>query len=189
MEMELCFKTREEWRQWLLENHSHSQGIWLIYYKKASGKARIPYADAVEEALCFGWIDGKIKRVDDNCYMQWYTPRRQGSKWSELNISRAEKLIADGRMAPAGMKEFEKTLRKPALVYNVRDEENAPVPEDLITALKLDSVAYDNFINFPPSSRRLYIFWLNSAKREETRNNRIKRIVENSIKNVRAGMM
>jgi len=87
------------------------------------------------------------------------------------------------------MEEYEKILKKPELVYNVRAEENTPVPEDLINALKTDSVAYDNFNNFPPSSRKLYIFWLNSAKREETRQKRILRIVENSIKNIRAGMM
>jgi len=187
--MELYFKTREEWRRWLLENHSQSKGVWLIYYKKVSGKARIPYTDAVEEAICFGWIDGKIKRVNDDYFIQWYTPRRHGSKWSKLNISRAQKLIAEGSMDKAGMEEYEKILKKPELVYNVRAEENTPVPEDLINALKTDSVAYDNFNNFPPSSRKLYIFWLNSAKREETRQKRILRIVENSIKNIRAGMM
>jgi uncharacterized protein YdeI (YjbR/CyaY-like superfamily) len=187
--MELYFTTREEWRLWLAENHSHSQGVWLIYYKKVSGKPRIPYADAVEEAICFGWIDGKIKSIDDDCYMQWYTPRRQGSKWSELNISRAQKLIAGGRMDQAGLAEYEKAVKKPWLVYNVRAEENTPVPDDLMNALMINPVAYENFINFPPSSRKLYVFWLNSAKREETRKNRIMRIVENSVKNIRAGMM
>ena len=187
--MELYIKTREEWRQWLLVNHSQSQGVWLIYYKKVSGKARIPYNEAVEEAICFGWIDGKIKRVNDDYCIQWYTPRRQGSKWSKLNISRAQKLIADGSMHQAGMEEYEKTIKRPALVYDVRVEDNTPLPEDLMTALKSKPIAYNHFINFPPSSRRLYILWLNSAKREETRHKRILRIVENSINNIRAGMM
>jgi uncharacterized protein YdeI (YjbR/CyaY-like superfamily) len=187
--MELYFRTREEWRQWLVNNHSHSQGVWLIYYKKVSGKTRIPYNEAVEEAICFGWIDGKIKSVNEDCYMQWYTPRRKGSKWSKLNISRAQNLIAAGRMEPAGMVEYEKAIKKPDLVYNVRSDENIQVPDDLMSVLKSNSAAYDNFISFPPSSRKLYIFWLNSAKREETRKKRIERIVENSIKNIRAGMM
>ena len=81
--MELYVKTREEWRKWLEENHSSVQGIWLIYYKKPSGKPRIPYNEAVEEALCFGWIDGKIKRVNEDYYVQWFTPRRPAIKYKQ----------------------------------------------------------------------------------------------------------
>ena len=98
--MELYVKTRAEWRKWLEENHSSVQGIWLIYYKKISGRPRIPYSDAVEEALCFGWIDGKIKRVNDDYYIQWFTPRRPGSRWSKLNMGKVEKLIREDRMKP-----------------------------------------------------------------------------------------
>ena len=95
--MELYLKTREEWRKWLEENHSKAEEIWLIYYKKPSGKSRIPYTDAVEEALCFGWIDGKIKRINDDYYIQRFTPRRPGSKWSKLNMERVQKLIKKAR--------------------------------------------------------------------------------------------
>jgi uncharacterized protein YdeI (YjbR/CyaY-like superfamily) len=185
--MELYIKTREEWRKWLEENHSTVQGIWLIYYKKPSGKPRIPYSDAVEEALCFGWIDGKIKRVNDDYYIQWFTPRRPGSRWSELNLSKARNLIKEGRMKPSGLLEYEKALKKPARIYDTKKEENLIIPDDLLIALKNNETAYYNFINFPPSSRKLYIFWLNDAKREETRKTRIIRIVEQSKKNMKPG--
>jgi uncharacterized protein YdeI (YjbR/CyaY-like superfamily) len=185
--MELYVKTREEWRQWLEENHSAVQGIWLVYYKKPSGKPRIAYNDAVEEALCFGWIDGKIKRVNDDYYIQWFTPRRPGSRWSELNLSKVRGLIELGRMKPAGMLEYEKALKKPERIYDIKKDENLIIPEDLMLALKNNETSYNNFINFPPSSRKLYIFWLNDAKRVETRKARIVRIVERSEKNIKPG--
>jgi uncharacterized protein YdeI (YjbR/CyaY-like superfamily) len=186
--MELYVKTREEWRKWLEENHSSVQGIWLIYYKKPSGKPRIPYNEAVEEALCFGWIDGKIKRVNEDYYVQWFTPRRPASRWSELNISKVRNLIKEGRMKPAGLLAYEAAI-KPALIYNTKEDENLIVPDDLLIALKNSDMAYNNFMNFPPSSRRLYVFWLNDAKREETRKARIAKIVERSEKNIKAGMV
>jgi len=185
--MEFYARDREEWHKWLEENHSKLNGIWLIYYKKPSGKPRIPYADAVDEALCFGWIDGKLKKVNEDYYVQWFTPRRPGSRWSELNMSRARNLIKEGRMAPAGLLEYEKAIRKPSLIYNTKKDENLIVPDDLLIALKNNETAYTNFINFPPSSRRLYVFWLNDAKREETRKGRIIKIVEKSEKNIRTG--
>jgi uncharacterized protein YdeI (YjbR/CyaY-like superfamily) len=187
--MELYVKNREEWRTWLEANHTLVQGIWLIYYKKPSGKPRIPYDDAVEEALCFGWIDGKIRSVNEDYYMQWFTPRRKGSRWSKLNMSRIEKLINENRMKPAGLTAYDEVIRKPNLVYNTRKEANSIVPDDLIEALKKNPVALNNFMSFPPSSRKLYVFWLNDAKREDTRKKRIIRIVDQSERNIKAGMM
>lgn len=187
--MELYFKTRGEWRKWLEENHSVVHGVWLIYYKKLSGKPRIPYNDAVEEALCFGWIDGKIKRVNDDYYIQWFTPRRPGSRWSKLNMNRVRKLISEGKMRPEGMTVYEETVIKPELIYEIKPESNMSLPDDLLDALKRNSEAYTNFNNFPPSSRRLYLLWLNNAKREETRAGRIVKIVDRSEKNIKAGMM
>jgi uncharacterized protein YdeI (YjbR/CyaY-like superfamily) len=187
--MELYVKTRQEWRKWLEENHSSVQGIWLIYYKKPSGKPRIPYNDAVEEALCFGWIDSKIKRVNDDYYIQWFTPRRPGSRWSKLNMGRIQKLIEEGRMRPEGLSAYEEANKKPKLINNIRLEDNIPVPDDLSLALEKNIAAHNNFINSPPSSRKLYVFWLNDAKREETRKARIAKIVERSEKNIKAGMM
>jgi len=187
--MEVYVKSREEWRKWLEENHSIEQGIWLIYYKKISGKPRVSYNDAVEEALCFGWIDGKIKRVNDDYYMQWFTPRRKGSRWSRLNISRVQRLVSDGLMKPEGLSAYQEALKNPELTYNVRSESVISIPDDLMTALEANTEALNNFMNSPPGSRKLYLLWLNDAKREETRKGRITKIVERSAKNIRAGMM
>jgi len=113
--MELYLKTREEWHEWLEDNHAVIPGIWLVYYKKISGKTRIAYNDAVEEALCFGWIDGKIKRVNDDYYIQWFTPRRPGSRWSKLNMGKVEKLIREGKMKPEGLKVYEDGVKRPQI--------------------------------------------------------------------------
>jgi uncharacterized protein YdeI (YjbR/CyaY-like superfamily) len=187
--MELYAKNRDVWRKWLEENHSIAQGIWLIYYKRLSGKPRISYPDAVEEAICFGWIDGKIKRVDDYSYKQWFTPRRQGSRWSKLNISRAQRIIDEGFMRPEGMAAYRNALKVPESFYDIKAEVHLIIPEDLLEALKSNSEAYNNFINFPPSSRKLYVLWLNNAKKAETRENRIKRIVDQAEKNLKASML
>ena len=187
--MDLYAKNREEWHSWLEENHACVKGLWLIYYKKQSGKPRIPYNEAVEEALSFGWIDGKIKRVNDECYMQWFTPRRPGSRWSKLNIGRAQKLIKEGRMKPEGLAAYNETRKNPGLIQEINAQDNISIPEDLIYALKKNVDAYRNFMNFTQSGRSLYVFWLNSAKKEETRKNRIDKIVERSEKNVKAGMI
>lgn len=187
--MELYVKSREEWRLWLEENHSRVPGIWLIYYKKRSGKPRIPYNDAVEVALCFGWIDGKIKRVNDDYFVQWFTPRRSGSRWSGLNMKRARRLIKEGQMKPEGLSAYNETLKKPGLIYEIKSDIHIPIPVDLMVALRKNIAAYNNFINFPPSSRRLYVLWLNSAKKGETRKGRIEKIVDRSENNIRAGMM
>jgi len=182
-------KNREEWRHWLEENHTSRHGIWLIYYKKPSGKSRIPYNDAVEEALCFGWIDSKIKRVNDDYYIQWFTPRRPGSRWSDLNISRVKKLIKEGRMRQEGLSVYKEGIWKPRRIDNVKSEANLSVPDDLMSALRNNPEAFNNFMNFPQGSRKLYVFWLNDAKRPETRQSRILKIVNNSEKNIKAGMM
>src|SRR5260370_40191119 len=99
-------KDRREWRTWLQKNHDKCEEIWLIYYKKNSGKLRVPYEDAVEEALCFGWIDGKIKKVDEACFAQRFTPRMPRSAWNKSNIQRAERLIAAGQMTPVALAAF-----------------------------------------------------------------------------------
>jgi uncharacterized protein YdeI (YjbR/CyaY-like superfamily) len=187
--MELYFKTRKEWRQWLENNHSTNEGVWLIYYKKPSGKPRIPYTDAVVEALCFGWIDGKIKRINDDYFIQRFTPRRPGSRWSKYNVDRVEKLIKEGRMEPAGLKAFMEVLLMPELVYENRRDGDPVIPDDLLEALEKNKRAYDNFMNFPPSGRRLYTEWLKNAKRAGTRFIRIEKIVGFAEQNIKSGML
>jgi uncharacterized protein YdeI (YjbR/CyaY-like superfamily) len=187
--VELYCTSRNEWREWLEKNHLTSDEIWLIYYKKPSGKPRIPYPDAVEEALCFGWIDGKIKRINDEYYVQKFTPRRSDSRWSKYNIERVKKLIKKGLMKPVGLRAYQKAIDCPELIYDNKADGDPEIPEDLLTAFKNCETGYTNFMNFSQSIRRIYIDWLNYAKRTETRHRRIEKIVRSSEKNIRPGMM
>jgi uncharacterized protein YdeI (YjbR/CyaY-like superfamily) len=186
--MELYLIDRKEWRKWLEKNHKTSEGVWLRYYKKPSGKPRIPYVDAVEEALCFGWIDGKIKRINEDYYIQRFTPRRPGSRWSKYNIERIKKLTEKGLMKPAGLQAFKESVEKPHLVYNNRKDGIPVIPDDLTSELKKNMKAFNNFNNFTQSSQRMYIDWLNSAKKPETRLRRISKIIGLSEKNIKPGM-
>jgi uncharacterized protein YdeI (YjbR/CyaY-like superfamily) len=186
--MELYLTARDEWRNWLEKNHKTSEEVWLRYYKKPSGKPRIPYADAVEEALCFGWIDGKIKRINEDYYIQRFTPRQPGSRWSKYNIERIKKLTELGLMKPAGLQAFKESVEKPHLVYDNRKDGIPVIPDDLKLELKKNRTAFNNFNNFTQSSRRMYIDWLNSAKKPETRIRRISKIIDLSEKNIKPGM-
>jgi uncharacterized protein YdeI (YjbR/CyaY-like superfamily) len=187
--MELYLTTRKEWRKWLENNHKGVDEVWLRYYKKPSGKPRIPYVDAVEEALCFGWIDGKIKRINYDYYIQRFTPRRPGSRWSKYNIERVKELVRKGRMTDAGLEAFKELSKKPELAYENRADGNPDVPEDLMIEFNKHNKAFDNFMKFSQSSRRIYIEWLNSAKKPETRIRRIGKIIGLAEKNIRPGMM
>ena len=193
--MEIYLTNLKEWRNWLEKNHSTSDEIWLIYYKKVSGKPRISYNDAVEEALCFGWIDGKIRRINEDYYIQRFTPRRPGSRWSKYNIDRVQKLIKECRMQPEGLEAFKKALEKPELIYDNKSDGEPAIPDDLMDSFRkgfsklLEIIVVDNFVKFSPSIRRLYIEWLNSAKKSETRPRRIEKIISFAEKNIRPGMM
>jgi len=168
------FATREEWRNWLEANHAKSKSIWLIFYKKGSGKPRAPYDDAVEEALCFGWIDSTVKRIDEEKYAQKFTPRKPGSGWSESNVARAEKLIKEGRMCEPGLALYRKGRAADKVI---RDRDMAE-PPGLAAALAKDANAQAFFNKLPPSHRKQYFLWINDAKREATREKRIKESVE-----------
>lgn len=183
------FKNRKVWRKWLEKNSSSAGELWMIMYKKHTGKPCVPYSEAVEEALCFGWIDGKIKSINEEYYIQRYTPRRSGSRWSKYNIERIEKMIKEGRVMQAGLNAYNEIFKKPELVYDNQLSGDPETPEDLLLALKENSAVFDNFIRFPPSARRIYIEWLNSAKKAETRPGRILKIVEATKQNRRPGIM
>jgi uncharacterized protein YdeI (YjbR/CyaY-like superfamily) len=186
--MELHFTKREEWRNWLKNNRASVKEAWLVFYKKPSGKTRIPYNDAVEEALCFGWIDGKLKKINDDYYIQRFTPRRRDSIWSEINVSRARKMISEELMMKSGMDVFQVYLDNPSLL-NVRNMEVPDMPEKLLLELKKNKKAYDNFLNFPVSTRRIYLQWLTAAKRDETFSRRTSKILELSEKNIKTSML
>jgi uncharacterized protein YdeI (YjbR/CyaY-like superfamily) len=189
MKSEIYFRNREEWHKWLEENCRTVDGLWMRIYKKHTGRECIPYAEAVEEALCFGWIDGKIKRINEDYYIQYYTPRRSGSRWSKYNIERVKKLIGEGRMTPAGLDAYNEIFKKPHLVYDNRKSGDPDIPEDLLTALKVNKTAFDNFMKFSQSARRIYVEWYKYAKRDKTRLGRIQSIIRFSEKNQRPGML
>jgi uncharacterized protein YdeI (YjbR/CyaY-like superfamily) len=147
------FKDRKAWRVWLQRHHATAKDIWLIYYNKASGKPRIPYADAVEEALCFGWIDSIVKKIDVDRTAQRYTPRRKGAPFSQLNKERARKLIRAGQMTSAGMAHLGDTLKKPFVI-----------PADIVRALKRDPAAWKHFSMFPKAYQRVRVAFIEGAR-------------------------
>jgi uncharacterized protein YdeI (YjbR/CyaY-like superfamily) len=148
----LYVTTRDAWRAWLEKNHAAATEVWLIYYKKHTGRPRIPYDDAVEEALCFGWIDSIVRRIDEGRYAQKFTPRRDGSQWSELNIKRARKLIKEGRMTRAGLAKVGAEILAGREVSRTESKRHEPaIPQYIEDALKKNRAARENFHNLAPS--------------------------------------
>jgi uncharacterized protein YdeI (YjbR/CyaY-like superfamily) len=163
---------RAEWRDWLRANGGREKEIWLVFFKRHTGRKRLEYQDAVEEAICFGWIDSIVRRLDEERYAQKFTPRNQGSRWSELNIVRARKMIAAGCMTPAGSALIDPSkLRRPPA--KPRAAAGEKVPAYFLAALESDPRARAFFTNLAPSYRRLYVRWVDSAKKEETRQRRL----------------
>ena len=175
-------KNRQEWHQWLDENHSSSPGVWIIYYKKNSDKPRVEYEEAVEEALSFGWIDSKVKVLDEERYMQVFTPRKQGSNWSKTNKNRVKKLIKNGLMQPAGQKKVD-AAKKDGSWNFLDDIEDLIIPEDLKQRLEQKKKAQENFEAFSDSSKKQILYWIATAKKLETRKTRIKKTVELAVMN------
>ena len=180
---------RKSWRKWLEKNHLTEKEIWLIYYKKHTGKDRVAYDDAVEEAICFGWIDSTVRRIDNERYMQKYTVRNKKSKWSELNKNRAIKLLKEGKVQDQGLEKIEDAKQSGSWDNTYGKKMNQDIPADLEEALKQDEKAYVNFLNFAPGYRKSYIYYINDAKREDTRKRRIQRVVERASQNIKPGMM
>ncbi|MBA3350069.1 MAG: YdeI/OmpD-associated family protein [Actinobacteria bacterium] len=178
-------KTRLEWRRWLQRNHATSSGLWLVSYKKATGKPRIDYEEAVEEALCFGWVDSKAVKLDDERSMQMFTPRKPKSAWSKSNKERVARLINEGHMAKAGLDAVARA--KETGSWTVLDSVEAlEVPPDLAKALTGDKKAKRHFDGFPPSSKKIILSWIASAKRKETRQKRVSETVRLAAQDVRA---
>ena len=172
----LYFTNRDDWRKWLEKNYDKKKEVWLIYYKKHTKKPCIPYDDAVEEALCFGWIDSTVKHVDDEKHVQRYSPRNLKSVWSPHNIKRVKKMIKEGKMTEIGIEKYEYGMKNNLITPTT--DKNIEVPKDLQTALKAEKRASENFYNLAPSYRIMYIYWIIGAKREETRKRRIKKAVQ-----------
>jgi uncharacterized protein YdeI (YjbR/CyaY-like superfamily) len=177
-------ESRAAWRAWLAANHANSTGAWLVSWRKGHGQ-KVAYEDAVEEALCFGWIDGQAANVDERRSRQYYAPRKATSGWAATNKARVERLIADGRMAPAGLAAIERAKANGA--WALFDEvEQGVIPDDLARALAAHPPAATSFEAFPSSARKSMLAWIALAKRPETRAKRILAIATGAARNERA---
>jgi uncharacterized protein YdeI (YjbR/CyaY-like superfamily) len=164
--------TRDQWRDWLEAHHGSETEVWLVFYKRQTARASVSYDHAVEEALCFGWIDSIVKRVDEVRYLRKFTPRKPGSMWSASNRRRYAELKAQERLAPAGLR------RSPtARNYDKQPPPPKAVPRYIQQGLRADRAAWNTFERLAPSYRRAYIGWIDCAKREETRARRLREVV------------
>jgi uncharacterized protein YdeI (YjbR/CyaY-like superfamily) len=183
----LDFRSAAEWRMWLRRNHAESQGEWVYMYKKAA-KGGLRYQDALDEALCFGWIDGQIHAVDEEKFRQRWTPRRKGSVWSQVNKTKVKRLNAEGRMTAAGLAAVRAAKRcgKWQVAYTNRREDK--VPAELAKALRVEPEAWRNFKGLAQTYRNMYAGWVQGAKRTETRQRRIEAVVRRALRNLKPGM-
>jgi len=178
-------KSRLEWRQWLEQNQGRIEGIWLVSFKKATGKPRMEYDEAVEEAICYGWVDSKPNKLDEERAMLWFAPCKSGTGWSKANKERVEKLIQSSKMAPVGLAKVESARRDGS--WNALDLiEELKVPLDLEGAFSAFPNARQNFEAFPRTVKRSILEWIANAKKPETRHARIEETARLAEDNVRA---
>ena len=170
---QLYVANREQWREWLSENHATESGVWLIFYKKGTSKPSISYEAAVEEALCFGWIDSIIKKIDAVKYARKFTPRSDKSRWSQLNKKRANKMIKEGRMTKIGLAKIETAKKTGLWDKDDRPQISLDIPPEFAKALARNKKAKENFDKLAPTYRKHYIGWIAVAKRQETKKRRI----------------
>ncbi len=182
----LYVTNRNDWRSWLAKNHDKEKEIWLIYYRKSSGKPRISYNDAVEEALCYGWIDSIQKGIDAERFAQRFTPRRSKSSLSEMNKERIRRLIKEGKMTPAGLNAISEIVD----IAQFQDEKLIVAP-DILEALKADKQAWKNFQKLPESYRRVRIGFLESRRRhgDEAFRKSLRHFVRMTASDKRFGMV
>lgn len=182
-------QTRAEWRAWLAANHDKESEIWLVYYKKGSGYPTIDYGESVEEALCYGWVDSIIKKIDEEKYARKFTPRKNNSNWSASNIKRAEKMIKSGQMTEFGMQKvvaakqsgsWNAPVQAPTLSFKIHPE--------FAAALEQNPSAKEGFDHLSPSHQKEYIGWIEVAKRSETRTRRIIESIQLLAKGEKLGL-
>ncbi len=176
--------SRQEWRGWLAENYNKSGGIWFVYYKKHTKKPFVSYDEAVEEALCFGWIDSLPRKFDDERSKLLFTPRKPKSVWSKLNKLRVEKLLENGLMTEIGLAKIE-SAKKDGSWDLLNASDNLEIADDLQKVFDTNNLAETNFNAFTDGVKKAILQWLNSAKRVETRNVRIEKLVAMAAKNKR----
>ncbi|MDH5462439.1 MAG: YdeI/OmpD-associated family protein [Candidatus Bathyarchaeota archaeon] len=185
---ELYVTDRDEWREWLRNNYEAKKEVWLIYYKKHTSRPSIPYDDSVEEALCFGWIDTIIKRIDDEKFVRKFTPRKAQSKWSEANKKRARRMIKEGKMTQAGLVKIREAKKSGEWFKTPPVRTALVIPPYMKEALAENKKAQENFNDLAKSYKRQFVGWINSAKREETRRRRLAEAIRLLEKNEKLGM-
>ncbi len=190
----IYFESRESFRSWLEKNHSKSAGIWMIFYRKHVHMECIKYNEALEEALCFGWIDSLIKKVDDNQYLRKFTPRTNNAKWSEVNKKIVLSLMEKGKMTEEGLKKIDVYLKAGNIDWTSKGlkedkrKEGVDVPDFILKEFAKNEPALTNFNHLAPTYQRHYILWITSAKREETILSRLKESIELLKENRKLGL-
>jgi uncharacterized protein YdeI (YjbR/CyaY-like superfamily) len=191
---QIYFDSRKSFRKWLEENYNKSLGIWMIFYKKHVNKDCITYNEALEEALCFGWIDSIIKKVDDDQYLRKFTPRTNVSKWSDINKKLALSLINENKMTEAGLRKIDIYLKTGKVDWEVKSPKNDNakkefhIPDFILKEFAKNEPALANFNNLALTYKRHYIQWITSAKREETIQSRLKESIELLKENRKLGL-
>ncbi len=184
--IEMCYAEHvKAWHTWLVKNHAKKTAVWLVYYKPASGKTRVSYNDAVDEAICFGWIDSKPNALDEFRSIQFFSPRNPKSNWSKVNKGRVERLLKEKRMQPAGLAIMEKA-KENGTWDALNEVEEMIIPDDLAAALHKEAEAEKYFNAFPRSSKKNILEWLRNAKQPATRMKRIEETVRLAKDNIRA---
>jgi uncharacterized protein YdeI (YjbR/CyaY-like superfamily) len=187
------FKNSLQFRQWLEDNHDKSPGIWMIFYKKHTKKENILYEEALDEALCFGWIDSIIKRIDNEKYLRKFTPRTNTENWSDANKSKVVKLIKNGRMNEAGLKKIDSYLKTGKVDWDKETIKNEKIkelkiPDFIKKEFARNEPALTNFNNLAPTYKEHYIYWISSAKRDDTIRKRLDESIELLKENKKLGL-
>lgn len=174
-----CPQSRADWRKWLTKNHQSKQSVWLIYYRVSTNRASLTWSEAVDEALCFGWIDSTKRTIDDERYMQYFGRRKPNSTWSKINKEKVDKLIQNNLMMAAGLASIE-TAKQNGTWTLMDDVENLVIPEDLKTALNKNARSLDFFNKQSKSIKKQLLHWVVVAKKVETRKKRIAEIARSA---------
>jgi uncharacterized protein YdeI (YjbR/CyaY-like superfamily) len=182
------FQSRAQWRAWLAENHHVEREAWLVIHKKHASTVGLTYVEALEEALCFGWIDGILKRIDDEKHLIRFSPRRKNCIWSEQNKKRVRQLIREGRMTEASLARVQEAKANGQWDKAAQRENTTLVPAELTAALAKNEQARRHFDGLAPSYRRQFIHWVSSAKRQETHAKRIQTALALLAQNKRLGL-
>ncbi|MGH2826770.1 MAG: YdeI/OmpD-associated family protein [Actinomycetota bacterium] len=176
----IFFASPAEFRTWLETHHEDTPELWVGFYKKSSGRPSITWPESVEQALCFGWIDGVRRSIDDTSYTIRFTPRRARSTWSVVNIKKANELIETGLMRPAGLEALKKRAEARSGIYSYEQRHLATLGEVYEARFRANKKAWDFFQSMPPSYRKAATWWVVSARKEDTRLRRLARLIEDS---------